>query len=123
MGYIKWGDHVRSFIPDAKSILRIENEKIRKEKLLFLSLCSQLDRDMLQCKREMSLQDFNRIMYLIYNLGFESYYTELSGIYYDLFIKDYPCKDEDMYKWLEDFCNQLPTDTMKTFIRELLYIK
>ena len=51
------------------------------------------------------------------------FFQELSGIYYDLFIKDYPCKDEDMYKWLEDFCNQLPTDTMKTFIRELLYIK
>ncbi|BFQ96367.1 hypothetical protein DSH65_14505 [Enterococcus faecalis] len=109
-------------------------ELLEKEESTFLSLCSPHDRDLLTGRAEMTLQDFERITYLIMTLGFSVYAHNLHKQYMDFTIQlteqidreheilaDYPnyYLDEQVFekcqRWIDDFCNHIPADKQKYY--------
>lgn len=119
---------------DAATVKRFHDKQIRSERLLFLSICSERDRQLLTEKeQEMSLPEFNRIINLLEALGMSYYSTFLQMQHPDLLEqlsniieKEVANPDFDLDKeidqWRQEFCSQLPTETMKTYIGELLYL-
>ena len=122
---------------DAATVKRFHDSRIRSEQLLFLAICSERDRALLtEETQEMSLPDFDRITYLLETLGMTFYSTALQMQHPDLLkqLADTIEKevadpnfdsDKEMNKidqWRQDFYNQLPTETMKTYIGELIYL-
>lgn len=110
---------------------------LRNEELLFLVLCKDEDRRKLLNEKRMHLQDFERLTYITYNMGLESYTNYLYFTFPEYFKKlsEQILKeiqndsddgtffiDEDQYvhyeKWLEDFCQQLPSKQLQD-----MYIK
>lgn len=109
-------------------------EQLEKEECTFLSLCSLHDRDLLTGGAEMTLQDFERITYLTMALDYVEYTLALHKRYMDFTIKltaqlnrenellkEYPAYylDEEIaernQKWIEDFCDNIPTDKQKYY--------
>ncbi|WP_368264908.1 hypothetical protein [Enterococcus innesii] len=74
-------------------------ELLEKEESTFLSLCSPHDRDLLTGRAEMTLQDFERITYLIMTLGFSVYAHNLHKQYMDFTIQLTEQIDRSMKYW------------------------
>lgn len=53
-------------------------EKVNKERLLFLAFCSEYDRGLLLKKNKMKIDDFERILYLLYAFGFDDFSYQFS---------------------------------------------
>lgn len=109
-------------------------EQLEKEEITFLSLCSPHDRDLLTGSAEMTLQDFKRITYLTMALDYVKYTLALYKRYMDFtnkltvqldreneLLNEYPAYylDEEIaernQRWIEDFCNNIPTDKQKYY--------
>lgn len=121
----------KGFNPTPEMIEKMKRTAITKQQLLFFALCSDTDRDMILGKREMSVDDFDRLACLIHLLGlsdlgidFEMKHKELlkqvaDKIEYNV-EHDTVCieKEQAEYNgWLDNFINQLPAESMKKYIR------
>lgn len=131
MSHEKEGFH---FDPNVKKRLLKVNEE--KEKYLFLALCPQSDRELIQNKKGITLEDFDRISYLLYKLGLNCYEIRFQMEHKDLLqqlgeqIKSEVENDtvdiaKELMKheqWLNDFIRQLPTPHMQKCLQQLFQI-
>lgn len=121
----------KGFNPSPEVIAKMRNTAISKQQFLFFALCSDMDRNMILGKREMSVADFDRLSCLIHLLGlddfgiaFEMKHKELleqvsDKIEYDI-EHETVCIEEEQKrygKWLDDFISQLPTEKLQKYIR------
>lgn len=109
-------------------------KKAETQEQEFLEVCSSYDHDLLTGKREMTLEDYERITYLVSSFGYSQYLQFLIGKYMDLaqaneereereyeIYLEYPEYYEDERileeeeKWLEEFLNQLPEKKKEHF--------
>lgn len=110
-----------------------------KEEKLFLSLCSPHDRAILTGQAEMTRLDFERLTYLIMEMGMTAYTQTIFGRYMDFtkssldqlnreqeILQEYPnyFEDEDIYgtyqKWIDDFIGQVPEEHKAYCIKRLV---
>lgn len=111
----------------------------REEEAAFLAVCCEHDRDMLQGRARMTLQDFDRILYLTIALGFIGYACYIQLSFPDLMkryleqmerensiMEEHPEYfvdaeiGETHQKWMDDFCNQIPEHLREKYI-DLIY--
>lgn len=111
----------------------LNQEQINKERLIFISLCSDEDRKRINGEINMQLRDFERIGYLLDSLGLNYFLTEFErnhpGLLMllneeDLDIKIHARKrskswQDMMAQWFEVFCEQLPSPTMKPYFEQI----
>ncbi|MDD2979300.1 MAG: hypothetical protein PHN80_04940 [Hespellia sp.] len=122
---------------DPATVKRCYEKKLRSERLLFLSICPESDRILLEKNNlSMSLQDFDRILFLLEALELSNYSNHLQMQHADLLDQLATGIEQDVAdpqhnvqqdldradKWKIDFCNELPNETMKAYIRQLFYI-
>lgn len=110
-----------------------QQEQINKERLIFISLCSDDDRKRINGKMSMQLRDFERLCYLLDSLGLNYFLAELERNHPKLLRL---LKEEDldmkirthkrsqswqdmMAQWFEVFCEQLPSPTMKPYFEQI----
>lgn len=120
-----------------KVIEDMKREQVRKERLLFLALCSETDRLLISGQQELSLDDFNRISYLLESLGLLNYCVAFEMEHSDLLrmagrniIEKQGTLDKRQVdieictyiQWMKDFCNQLPTPEITVYLKELFEI-
>ena len=114
-----------------------QSEQLKTEEETFLSLCCQYDRDILTGKADMTLQDFERIIYLTVALEYVEYTFVLSEKYFAFTIKlseqidrenDFlECStyyldeqiDKQYQKWINDFISHMPEDKQSYYHRKL----
>lgn len=116
---------------------KMRKEQIRKEKLLFLALCSESDRQRINGEQELQVNDFDRICYLLDSLGLENFLLHFENTYGDLLeqlgnqiltsLDDLDEKgiEQECYtrvQWLQDFCMHLPTPELAEHFKELFNI-
>lgn len=119
-------------------IRKMQDEQLRKEQLLFLTLCSEEDRQRINGERVLTVWDFERITCLFYNLGLLNYLfafeVEHSNLIQQLgweIEQDIKSMNpekrrlevQNVIKWLEDFCQQLPSPAMQEHFKELFEIR
>ena len=116
---------------------KILMQQIKKERLLFLALCSDYDKEILLSEKPLSFSDFERITYLAEVLGLNNYLNHLYNIYPDLLTKlgdsiesvvnspDFDPKEDAQkyYIWEKEFTDQLPTEKMRKTIKQLIETK
>lgn len=113
------------------SRIAIWDEKARKEKMLYLAICPQRDYDVLTLNEDMTLEDFERIYYVLGALEFTNYLIYLQKEYEKLYIEyadsmereidDSSIDMLDSYEeWIINFCSQLPTERMRECIGSIL---
>lgn len=101
-------------------------------------MCSSHDRDLLMDKADMTLEDFERILYLNVALGYMEYVQLLNERYEDFSIRlSDKIKEEggvlekspEYYfdeqtdicqKWIDDFCDQLSEDKQAHYREKLM---
>ena len=108
-----------------------------KEKLLFLSMCSERDRKLINSEDELTVEDFDRIGYLLETLGFDNFGWNFSFSHQELLNKlgsqiesevgglvKLNLKEtfETTNQWARDFCEGIPSDEMKPYIKKIFYI-
>ena len=115
-----------------------QSKQLKTEEKTFLLLCCQCDRDMLTGKADMTLQDFERIIYLTVALGYVEYTFALSEKYFAFTIKlseqidreneflrkcaaDYLDEqiDKQYQKWINDFISNMTEDKQSYYHRKL----
>lgn len=114
---------------------RFKENQICKERLLFIALCSDYDRELLISDKEMDLKDFDRIQCLMTNLGLESLHShfmmehpELMSTLVNQLEDEKAIKDDrdkkmkEMMQWYKEFLDQLPSEKMRYFISIILSI-
>lgn len=112
-----------------------EESQVNKEWFLFLALCSDDDRALLSQKSKMNLEDFDRISYLMMNLGLEKLQIYFTMQHLDLLqqsgrqIEENNASTIDVEKeveragiWEKEFLDQLPSEKMRYFLEKALYI-
>lgn len=115
-----------------------QSEQMNQEESTFLSMCSSYDRDLLMDKADMTLEDFERILYLNVALGYMEYVQLLNERYEDFSIRlSDKIKEEggvlekspEYYfdeqtdicqKWIDDFCDQLSEDKQAHYREKLM---
>lgn len=120
-----------------KVIEDMKREQVRKERLIFLALCPETDRLLIRGQRELTLDDFNRISYLLESLGLTNYCVTFEMEHSDLLrmagrdiIEEQRFLDKRQIdvefctyiQWIKDFCNQLPTPEITAHLKELFEI-
>lgn len=114
-------------------IKRFINRSVEKERYLFLAMCSDQDADRVLGKLKMETKDFERLSFLITQLGFYSL-----GMSFDIEHQDllenigtaietdigHGCVDVEeeqkkIHSWKRQFLDQLPTEKMKENIRRV----
>jgi len=110
-------------------------ERTEKEKLLFLALCNEKDRELINGKEKLNLRDFERMTYLLATLGFNDYLLDFQLEHEDLMVKLVEKIEDDLNRreeadsfvildivnrWSRNFCDQMPDCTMKYYM-ELLF--
>lgn len=115
---------------------RISDMMKRKiEMWVFSHLCGQKDRMLLNGKREMSYDDFNRLTYLACFFHAHSVSTEIWRRHYPLFTEQfaedatgafYICDmDKEIQKcdsWIEAFCKDAPSKAARRYLQLLALI-
>lgn len=123
----------KRFQPNQKTLERYRHGHVEKEKRLFLSLCSEPDAKMIQGESPMSVEDFDRIHYLIATLGLDSYSIYFAMTHEDLLNAVADNIEEEMKNgtahvkrniltqegWIQDFLSQLPSEKCRKYIREI----
>ncbi len=115
-----------------------QSGQMNQEESAFLSMCSPHDRDLLLGRADMTLKDFERILYLNVALGYMEHAQLLNERYEDFAIRlseqikeegeileKYPYYyfDEQTnacQEWIDDFCNQLSEDRQAYYREKLL---
>lgn len=122
--------------PDTQTQWKHLQTQTEKEKRLFLSLCSSSDADLLLGKKPMSVNDFERLYYLIDSLGLEHYSLELALEKGDLMEKLADSMDKKLESrsfclekdikiqetWIHEFLDQLPDEKLKKYIGEIFLL-
>lgn len=117
-------------------------KEARKEEQLFLSLCSQRDKQKLMKQIPMSFQDYLRITCIISFMDLVYYEVKLNELFPELheekeqmlkrhkvIISEYPdyYKDEDVYKKVQDlltaFCCQISDKEQQDFYAKKFDVK
>lgn len=115
-----------------------QSGQMNQEESAFLSMCSSHDRDLLMDKADMTLEDFERILYLNVALGYMEHAQLLNERYEDFAIRlSEQIKEEggilekspERYfdeqtdtcqKWIDDFCDQLSEDKQAYYREKLM---
>lgn len=115
-----------------------QSGQMNQEESAFLSICSSYDRDLLMGRVDMTLKDFERILYLNMVLGYMEHAQLLNERYEDFAIRlseqikeesgileKYPYQyfDEQTdvcQKWVDDFCDQLSEDKQAYYREKLI---
>ncbi len=113
--------------------------KMEKERDQFFALCSENDRKKLVGAEHMTFDDYLRISFILYELGFELYVMEVGRLFPDFARKEFHVweihrevfandpvyyEDEEIFEkcenWLREFCNQITDEKVrKRYIRRL----
>lgn len=124
----------KKFKGNSEKLKEMQVEKVRKEKLIFLSLCSERDGKRITGAIDLHIRDFERIVCLLDMLGLNHFLLEFEMSHPDLLEQlankienDVKLGDEKKLnmernirqQWLEEFCNQLPSQVMRVYIKEL----
>lgn len=122
-----------SFQPDRITIQKYYRRNLEKEKNLFLALCSPKDAEIILGKRFPSLEEFERISYLLDMMGLSDYGIFFQMKYDSLLDKvakqietEIETDSVDIERewtkyeaWLEAFLSQLPTDKIRHYVRQV----
>lgn len=114
-------------------IKRFIRRSVEKERYLFLSLCSVRDADKVLGKIKMDANDFERLSFLISQLGFQSFGISFDMEHHDFLEKlgndikddieqdcvDMEAEQKRISLWENQFIDQLPTKKMKENIRKV----
>ncbi len=106
---------------------KMMEKKVRKEYYLFLALCPEHEKEILTSKEELTLYDFEKIEYLMYELGFDYLRNDFLMQHPDL-LKESGCKVapqkaiEDAEKWRKEFIEQISDDRVKIFVRAAMNV-
>ena len=108
-----------------------------REKLLFLAMCSKRDRKLIEGEENLTIEDFDRIGYLLESLGFDNFGWNFSFAHKEL-LKELGDKIESEVEtpgkldlnetfetarqWERDFCEGLSSDEMKKYIKRIFNI-
>lgn len=107
------------------------NSKTRAEKLIYLAVCTQRDREILTLQRDMHPEDLDRIMGMLSKLEFRDYMMYLQDEYFDMVKENLrKMQEQDSSEFLpsyleaedraiEEFCEELPNGVQKTYFGEL----
>lgn len=121
------------FTPDPKMLKSRSALQKRKEALLFLSLCPQSDISKVVKSGNLTLEDFERISYLLDQLGLQNYRFSFENKHADL-LKELGNQIEDKVQtgmvnlaeelqqrelWSQEFLSQLPTERMQTCFKKI----
>lgn len=113
---------------------QLDTEQVKKEKFLFLALCSEKDRQYISGNANLTICDFERITYLLYALGLKNYLLSFEFEHEDLMAElaqqildnmESPKKIEtgkmilEIDDWLRDFCDGLPSSVMRYYFEML----
>lgn len=114
--------------------MKQQQSQSQKERLMFLTLCSEQDKAYLSGEQAMSVEDFKRISYVLETIGFTSYLLDFYAKNRDM-MKRYSIQILDdlrndsqekqqqeqstMKAWLTDFCDQLPSKEIQAYVRVL----
>lgn len=123
------------FKPDSRIIKKMSETQIKKEKCLFLSMCSIADEEMILERRPLTIEDFGRISYLLQTLGLENYCVDFQMCHADLLEQlanqiqneteleqvDIANELSKREQWFDDFIQHLVSDRMKKYISEFVY--
>lgn len=113
--------------------------KMEKEREQFFALCSEMDRKKLSGEERMTFDDYLRLSFILYELGFELYVIEVSRLFPDYAQKEFHVweihrevfandpvyyEDEEVLEkcenWLREFCDQIADEKVrKRYIRRL----
>ena len=63
--------------------------KMEKEREQFFALCSEMDRKKLSGEERMTFDDYLRLSFILYELGFELYVIEVSRLFPDYAQKEF----------------------------------
>lgn len=119
-----------------------KSKKIRNEEKRFLRLCSKPYRDMVQGKKQMQVNDFEKICYVLTRLDMLDYMMFFAFRYKGLMfqsIEEMDRHDEEYAKWyslednryakmdkcqcwLEEFWKQMPLERQRKKYRDLFWI-
>lgn len=113
---------------------QLDTEQLKKEKLLFLALCSEKDRQYINENTDLPIADFERITYLLNALGLKNYLlsfefehedsmTELAQQILDEVESPEKIEAKEMIveieNWLKEFCDGLPSPVMRYYFEML----
>lgn len=114
---------------------QLDDEQVKKEKLLFLALCSERDRKYINLEADLPPAEFERIVYLLYTLGFQNFLLEFEVEHKDLLsqigqqiierLEMQSDIDEEMAKadsWQREFCNGLCDPIMRYYVEILFHL-
>ncbi len=112
-----------------------KENQICKEQFLFMALCSDGDRELILSKKEMRIQDFDRIQCLMSDLGLENLHSHFLMEHADLMSvlgkqleedqltdSDIDQKMREMSQWYREFLEQLPSEKVRYFISKVLSV-
>lgn len=114
---------------------QLDDEQVKKEKLLFLALCSERDREYINLEADLTAGDFERIVYLLCALGFQNFLLEFEREHKDLLsqigqqitrrLEMRSDTDREMEKadsWLREFCNGFSDPIMRYYMEILFHL-
>ena len=105
-------------------------QEAEKEKILFLSLCSEKDAKKILNMEEMTCKDFERIHYLVTKVGLEKLSYEMHKRFelqeaelIENIVQGepdgYPEEKAALYEeWLEEFCENIRNENLKLYYKE-----
>lgn len=122
-----------NFTTDPEKFQKIKKFQIEKEELLFLALCSESDSKLILNEEPMTVRDFERITYLLQQLGLHNYCIDFGiqhsdlmeelgdQIEYDI-LHDTADADAEMFlrqHWDDAFLEQLPDGKVRRGLKKL----
>lgn len=125
-----------NFTPDKKALKEMNELQGKKEELLFLSLCSESDYNLLKRGTKPTLRDFERLLYLARHLGFQNYCIAFENQHPDLLMKlgclieyevlhDSADIEEEHRKqkhWEDEFLGRISDARMRDCLKKLFHI-
>lgn len=126
----------KRFKPNPKIIEKQKQNSIMKQQLLFFALCSDTDKDLILGKTELNISDFDRLSYLINQLGlhdfeidFEMQHKELLDELGNQILNAVETDTVDINeerilcrKWIQEFVDQLPNGKIRKYVTAIFEI-
>lgn len=121
------------FTPDPEMLKNRTSLQRKKEALLFLSLCPESDISKVMKSGKLTVADFERISYLLNQLGLQNFRVSFENRHTDLLeelgnqieckvtLGDVDIAEEKLQRelWNQEFINQLPTERMQTCFKKI----
>ena len=118
-------------------IKKRRDKHAEKERLLFLAMCNKHDRKIINEEEKFTVEDFDRIGYLLETLGFDNFGWNFSFGHQELLNElgaqiesevegtielDLNETYKTTHKWGRDFCEGLPSNEMKPYFKRIFNI-